>query len=161
MKDYSYNYYCTSNWQDAETDNQLLSIYCWHNLFTSSILGVYFILNQSQDGAGLSNSQSPHCSTTHFGCEDTMKPDTRGAWASLPCPRTHPRLATKSTIHCLLVTLHNTGWMYHCQVCYGSCEAIPIFHSVNANEAYSDVALRYHSLWWHVQSHGWRYAIFS
>jgi hypothetical protein len=43
-----------------------------------------------------------------------------------------------------------------CEVCHGSIEAIPILDPVNVQESSSHIASRYHSIQWHVWSHGWR-----
>jgi len=39
--------------------------------------------------------------------------------------------------------------MDDCEVCHGSFEAIPILDPVDVEEAYSHIALRYHSVQWH------------
>jgi len=67
----------------------------------------------------LSYRQSSHCSTTYYICEDTSQLDTGVGWASLPITRIHPRVAPTFKIHWLPATLHNTGWMDHCQVHHG------------------------------------------
>jgi len=46
--------------------------------------------------------------------------------------------------------------MDHCEV----VDAIPILDPVDVKEAYSHIALRYHSVQWYVQSHGWHDARF-
>jgi len=106
----------------------------------------------------LSKSQGLHCSNTYYGCEDMLELDTGVAWASLIITRIQPWVAPTSKIQWLLATLHNTGWMDHGQVRHWSFEAIPILDPVDVEEDYSHIASCYHSVQWHVPSHGWRYA---
>jgi len=105
-----------------------------------------------------SKSQSPHLSTTQYGCEDTLELATGGGWAHLQITRIHMPVAPISTIQWLLATLQNTGQMDHCQVFSRSIEAIPVLDPVYVEEAYSHIASRYDSIQQHVRSHGWRYA---
>jgi len=75
--------------------------------------------------------------------------------------RIHPQVALKSNIQWLPASLHCTGWMDHCQVCHGCCEAIPILDAVDFEEAYSHIAIRYHSVQWYVRSPEWHFASFG
>jgi len=68
---------------------------------------------------------------------------------------------SKAQIQQLPATLHNLGWMDHCEVCHGSVEAIPILDPVDVEEAYSYIASCYHSVKWYVWSQGWRDSIFG
>jgi len=61
----------------------------------------------------------------------------------------------------LPATLHNSRWMYHCEVYHGSIEAISILDPVGVVQAYSHIALRYHSEQWHVRSYASRDATFA
>jgi len=94
----------------------------------------------------LSKSQSPHRSTTDYGCEDMWELDTSVAWASLPIMWIHPREDPKTKIHWLPATLHNTGWMDHCQLYHECFEAILILDPVDMEETYSHSASHHHSL---------------
>ena len=109
----------------------------------------------------VSTSEIPHHSATNYGCKDTLELDTGIAWASLPITRLHLRIAPKPKTHWLLATLHNTWWMDHCQVHHGSFELILILDPVDDEEAHSHIALRHHSLQWHVRSNGCRYVSFG
>jgi len=102
----------------------------------------------------LSKSQSPHCRTSDYGCEDRLELKIGVARARLPITGIHQWEALKSIIQRLPATLHNTGWMDDCQVCHGSIEGIPILDPVDVEEAYSHITLRYHSVKWHVRLHG-------
>jgi len=109
----------------------------------------------------LSKSQSSHCGTTDYGCEDMVELDTGVDRACLPIMGTHMRVAPKSKIHWLPATFHNSRWANHCEVYHGSIEAILILDPMNVKEAYSHIASRYHSVQWHVWSHGRRDASFG
>jgi len=109
----------------------------------------------------LSKSQSPHCGTSNYRCKDTLKLYTGVTWAGLPIRGIHTWVASKCEIHRIPATVHNSRWMDDCEVCHGSIEAIPILDSVDVKEAYSHIASHYHSVQWHVRSHGWRDASFS
>jgi len=109
----------------------------------------------------LSKSQSPHCSTSDYGCEDTLELNTGGTWAGLPIKGIHTWVASKSIIHWKPAIVHNTRWMDDCEACHGSIEAIPILDPVDVEEAYSHIASHYHSVQWHVRSHGWHDAGFG
>jgi len=90
-----------------------------------------------------------------------MELDTGVAWASLPITRISPQVAPKSKILRLSATLHNTGWMDHCQVRYGHFEVILILDPVDVEEAYSHIAWHYQSVQWHDPSYGCCYASFG
>jgi len=107
----------------------------------------------------MSKSQSPHCSTSDYGCEDTLELYTGVARARLPFTGIHTRVASKSKIHSIPAPSPNWGWMDDCRVCHRSIEAISILDPLDVEEAYSHMASRYHSIQWHVWSHGWRDAI--
>jgi len=109
----------------------------------------------------LSKSQRPDRSSTKYGWEDTFKYNTGVAWVSLLITRIHLWVAPESKIQWLPATLHNKGWIDHHQVGDQSFEAIPILDPVDVEGAYGHIASLYHSLQWHVQSHGWHYASFS
>jgi len=109
----------------------------------------------------LSKWQSPHYSTSDYGCEDTLKLYTGVARARLPRTGIHMRVASKSKIQWILAGIHNSGWMDDCQVSHGSIVAISILDPLDVEEAYSYLASRYHSIQWHVRSHGWRDASYG
>jgi len=48
---------------------------------------------------GLSKSQSPHCGTSDYGCEDTLEQYTAVTRAGLPITGIHTRVASQSKIH--------------------------------------------------------------
>jgi len=102
----------------------------------------------------LSRSQCSHLGTTDYEYKDTLELNTGIAWARLLITRIHTRVAPKSKIHWLPATFHNSRWMNHCEICHWSIEAISILDPVDFEEAYSHIALRYHSVEWHIQSHG-------
>jgi len=103
-------------------------------------------------------SPSLHHGTIYYGCEEMLELNTGGAWASRPITIIRPLAAQISQIQWLMATLHNTGWMDHCQVRHGCFEAILILDPVDVQEAYGHIASRYHSLQWHVWSYGSRHA---
>jgi len=109
----------------------------------------------------LSKSQSPHCSTSDYGCEDTLEIYTGVAWARLPFMGIHMWVASKPKIQWIPAAIHNSGRMDDCQVCHGSIEDISILDPLNVKEAYSYIASCYLSIQWHVRSHGWRDACFG
>jgi len=109
----------------------------------------------------LSKSQSPHCSTSDDGCEDTLELYSGVARERLPITGIHTWAASKPKIRWIPATIHNSGWMDDCQVCHGSIEAISILDPLDVEEAFSHIASRYHSLQWHVRAHGWRDAWFG
>jgi len=109
----------------------------------------------------LSRTQSPHCSTSDYGCEDTLELYSGVARAHLQIARIHTRLASNPKIRWILATIHNSGWMDDCQVCHGSIEDILILDPLDVKEAYSWIASPYHSVQWHVRSHGLRDASFG
>jgi hypothetical protein len=87
--------------------------------------------------------------------------DTGVACTYLLNMRIHPWVAQESIIQSIPDSLPNTGWMNHCQVCDGGCEAIPILDSVDVEKVYSYSASFHHYLQWHVLSHGWCYVSFG
>jgi len=108
----------------------------------------------------LSKLQSPHCSTTDYGGEDTLELHTGFAPARLPITGIHTRVASKPEIQWIPAAIHNSGWMDDCQVCHGSNAAISILDPLDVKEAFSDTASRHHSVQWHVRSLGWHNASF-
>ena len=106
----------------------------------------------------LSTGHTPHWGTPYYGCEDTLGFDIGFAWASLLILRIHPWVAPESKIQWFLVTLHNTGWLDHCQVQHGRFAGVPILDPVEVQEEYGHIASCYEYLQWHVQSYGWHYA---
>jgi len=56
----------------------------------------------------LSQSQSPYCSTSDYGCEDTLEFYSGVAAARLPIPGIHPRVASKPKSRWILATIHNS-----------------------------------------------------
>jgi len=109
----------------------------------------------------LSKSHTLHCCTSDYGCEDMLGLYTGVARARLPCMWIHTRVASKSKIQSIPAAIHNSGWMDDCQVCDGSIVAISILDPLDVEEAYSHIASRYHTIQWHVRSHGWRDATFG
>jgi len=103
-----------------------------------------------------SKSQTENCSTSDYGCEDTLELYSGVARARLPLTGIHPCLASEPQIRWISATIHNSGWMDDCQVCHGSIEAISILDPLDVEEAYSQIASCYYSEQWHVQSYGWR-----
>jgi len=103
----------------------------------------------------LSQSHTPQRVTTEYGYEDMLELKTGVAWEGLPTTRIHLRVARKSKIQWLPATYHNTGWMDHCIVGYGSFKAILILDPLDVEEEYGHIASRCHSLQWHVWSCGW------
>jgi len=108
----------------------------------------------------VSKSQSPHRSTSNCGCENTLEVYTGVTRAGLPITGIHTWMASKSKIHQIPATIHNSWWMDDCEVCHGSIEAIQILDPLDVEEAYSHIASCYHSVKWHIWSHGWRDARF-
>jgi len=109
----------------------------------------------------LSKSQSLDHSTTYYWCEETLKLDIGVSWASLRIMRIHPWVALQLKLQWVPATLHNTGWMNHCQVHHRCFEAIWILDPVDVTDSSSRIASRNDSLQWHVQSYGWRYVSFG
>jgi len=103
----------------------------------------------------LSKSESPQLGTSDYACEDTIEHHTGVTRAGLPIMGIDTWVASKSKIHWILATFHNSRWMDDCEVCHGSIEAISILHPVDVEETYSHIASCYHSVQWHVWSHGW------
>jgi len=109
----------------------------------------------------LSKSQSLHRGSNYYGCKDMLEFDTGVAWVSPLITKIHLRVAAESKVLSIPATLDNTGWMDHCQLWNGSCEAIPTQDPVDVEEAYSHISSRYHSLPGHIGSDGWCYASLS
>jgi len=108
----------------------------------------------------LSKSQIPHCSTSDYGCDDKLELYTGVTRAGLPITGIHTWIASKSKIHRIPATVHNSRWMDDCEVCHRSFEAIQILDPLDVEEAYSHIASCHQSVQWHVWSHGWRDASF-
>jgi len=109
----------------------------------------------------LSKSQSPHCSTSEPGCEDTLELYTGVARARLLFAGIHTRVTSKPKIQWIPAAIHNSGWIDDCQVSHGSSDAISILDPLDVEEAYSYISSCSHSIQWHVRSHGWRDASFG
>jgi len=109
----------------------------------------------------LSKSQCTNCSTTYYGCENTVGFDTAVHWASLSIPGIHLQVAEGSTISWFWATVDNTSWMEHRQVRHPRLKAIAILNPVDVKEAYGYSASWYHCLQWFVRLHGWGYVSFS
>jgi hypothetical protein len=109
----------------------------------------------------LSKGESLHCSTPDSGCEDTSELLSRVAWERLPLMGIHPWVGSKRKTRWIPTTILNSGWMDKCQVCQGSIETISILDPLDIEEANSHIALLYHTVQRHVQSHGWRDASFG
>jgi len=109
----------------------------------------------------LSKSKSPHCSTSGYGCEHVFELYTGVARALLPIIGIHTPVASKPKIQRMPPTIHNSGWMDDYQVCHGSIEAIVILDPLDGEEVYLHMASWYHSVQWHVRSHGWLDASFG
>jgi len=105
----------------------------------------------SQHVNWLPKSQSPRYSITQYEFENTLELNNGDAWASLPNMRTYSWVAPKSKLQWLPATLHNREWIDHCQVHYGTFQAIPILDRVDIEEAYGPIASQHHSLQWHVR----------
>jgi len=99
-----------------------------------------------------SQYQSLHRGTSDYGCEDILELYTRVAGAHQQITGPHMWVASKSKIQWIPATLHNTRSMYHCEVCHGSVEVMPILDPVDVEEVYSYIPSRYHSVRWHVRS---------
>jgi len=112
-------------------------------------------------GYWLSKSQCLHWSSSDYGCEVTLELYTGIARVRLSCTEIHTRVASRPKLQWIPATIHNSGWMDDCQVSHGSIEAISILDPPDVKEAYSRIASRYHSVQWHVRSHGWSDAAFG
>jgi len=104
----------------------------------------------------LSKSQTSHHGNTNAGYEGTVELNTWVARACLPITGIHTHVAPKSKIDSIPATFHNSRWVDHCEVRHGNIETISIMHPVDVKEAYSHLATCYHSVQWHIQSHGGR-----
>jgi len=109
----------------------------------------------------LSDSQSADCSTSDYGCEDTLELYSGVSRARLLLTGIHPRVASEPKIHWISATIHNSGSMDACQLCHGSNEDISILDPLDVEEAYSHIASCYYCVHWHVRSHGRRDASFG
>jgi hypothetical protein len=133
--------------ESPETDLHIVENGCWfNNVDTWSSKRLHW----------LSNRQSPHRGTSNYRCEDAFELSTGVTPAGLAITGFHRCMASTCKLHLILGTVHNTRWMEDFEVWCGSIEAIPILHSVHVEEAYGYIAWRYHSVQWHVSSHGWR-----
>jgi hypothetical protein len=119
---------------------------CMYYANTCSLKRVYW----------LSESQSPHCSTSDYGCEDTLELYCGVTRARLPLTGIHPQVASAHKIQWISATIHNSGWMDDCQLCHASIEAILILDPLDVEEAYSHIASCYYCVQWHIRSHGRR-----
>jgi len=109
----------------------------------------------------LSKPESPHFSTSDYGCEDTLELNTGVDQVSQLITGIHMRVPPKSTIHRLWATFHNSGWMDHCEEYHGSIKAISILDPVDVEVTYSQIASYYRNVQWHVRSYGCRDASFG
>jgi len=82
----------------------------------------------------LSKSQSPHCSTSDYGCEDTLELYTGVSRVRLLFTGIHTWVASKPKIQWIPPAIHNSGWMDYCEVCNGSIEAISILDPLDVEE---------------------------
>jgi len=94
----------------------------------------------------LSKSQSPHCSSSDYECKDMWVLYTGVAQARLPFTGIHTQVGSKPRIQWIPTTIHNSGWMDHCQVCHGIIEAISVLDLLDVEEEYCHIASRYHSV---------------
>jgi len=108
----------------------------------------------------LSTSQTLHCCTTYYRCDDTLELDTGVVWASVPIMRIYPRVTPESNLQWIPATLYKAGWMDHCPVPHRSFQAIPILDPVDIAESYGHIAPYYDRLQWHVELYGWCYPSF-
>jgi len=104
----------------------------------------------------MSKSQSPHCGTSDYTCDDPLELYSRVAQLGLPLAGIHPRVASIPKIRWIPAIIHNSGWMDDCQVWHGSVEAISILDPLDVEEAYSHIPSHDHSVQRHVRSHRWR-----
>jgi len=103
----------------------------------------------------LTKTQFPHCGTSDYGCEDTLEHNTGVAQAHLPITGLYTQVAPKSHIQWSPATFHNSRWIEPFEVCHGSIEAISILDPVDVEETYIHITSGYHSVQWHIRSHGW------
>jgi len=109
----------------------------------------------------MSTSESPHCSTSDYGCEDTLELHTGAARARLPITGLHMWVASTPIMQWIPATLQNSRLMDNCQVCHGRIAAMLILDPLDVKEAYSHIASHYHSAKWHVRSHGEHHVSFG
>jgi len=108
----------------------------------------------------LSNTKRSNRSNNWYRCEDTAEFDTWVTSVSQPMTRIDPRVAQESGIQWILASLHNSGWMDHRCVWYGSSKTIAVLDPVDVKTAYGWSTSRYHCLQWYVRSYGWCYVSF-
>jgi len=94
----------------------------------------------------LSKSLIPHCSTSDYEWENTFEQYIAVTPEGLLITSIHRWVASKSKIHQMPATVHNSRWMYNCDVCHGCIEAIPILDPVDVEEACSHIPSHYHSV---------------
>ena len=104
----------------------------------------------------LSRSQSQHCSSSDYGCVDKWELYSGVGQERLLLTGSHTWVASKPKIQRIPAAIHNSGWMDDFEVCHVSIDAILILDTLDVEEAYSHIASHYHSVQWHVRSHGWR-----
>jgi len=109
----------------------------------------------------LSKSQSPHCGTSDYGCEDTLELYTVVARARLPLMGIHSHVASKPKIRWIPAIISNSGWMDDCQECHGSVEPISMLDALDGDLSYSHIAWCYHHVQHDIRSHGWCDASFA
>jgi len=105
----------------------------------------------------LSKNPSQHYSYSKYGCEDRLELYSGVARARLPLPRIHLWVASTAKIQWISAAIHNSRRKDEFRVCHGSIESILILDPLDVKEAYSQIPSRYHSVQWHVRSHGWCY----
>ena len=96
-----------------------------------------------------STSHSTHRNTIQYWFEHIVDFDTGVLWERLPIPRIHRWVAQEFKIQRFPAALHNTGQMYHPQLCHGYFMAILVLDTVHVEEAYSDSSSDYHRVQWH------------
>jgi len=92
----------------------------------------------------VSKSQCPYCSTSDYKCEDTLELYSGVARACLPITGILTQVTSKANISWIPAAIHNSGWMYDCQVCHGSGDDILILDPFDFEEAYSQIASHYY-----------------
>jgi hypothetical protein len=96
----------------------------------------------------LSDTQSPHYSTTNYRCEYTLEPNTGVAWLGPRIMWIHMIIALKWKIELMLAAVHNSVRMDHCTVSHGSVEVLLTLGSMDSKHAYSHMASRYQATWY-------------
>jgi len=138
--------------ESPETDLHIAENTCWID---------YADTWSSKRVHSISQSQSPHHSTTHYWCEDKLKLDSGIARVRLPITWIHGGVAEEPKIQLSLATHHHTGWVDHCQVCHESFTAIPVLDPVDVETGYHYTASRHQCLQCHVRWQGWCDASFG